>query len=84
MRLFGMIPDNRDLFMMVVRVGSTWLKVCLKNLVGRGSRVLDFMGELLMIFTRSGAVMVLKLRSLAGGDGSGQAAEVMPSLRLVR
>ena len=69
LRQFGMVPDVRDLSMTVVRVGRSWSKVCLKNLAGRGSRLLDLMGELLMIFTRSGAVIVLKLRSLAGGDG---------------
>ena len=84
LRLFGIYPDVRDLLMMVFKEGIIWSNIFLKTCAGRGSRLLDLMGEFFMIFSRSEAVMVLKLRSLAKGDGSTQTAEVVLSLRSVR
>ena len=70
LRQSGMMPVDSDLLMMVTRVGSKWVKTCLKSWAGRGSRLLDLMGEFFMIFSNSEQVMGSKDSNRASGGFS--------------
>ena len=56
LKLLGNVPEASDLSMICVIVGSS-VSVFFKSQVGKGYRLQDFVGEFLMIFNISSAVM---------------------------
>ena len=71
LRQSGIVPVVRDLFMTMTRAGRIWSKTCLISLAGKGSRLLDLIGDCRMILSSSVVEMVWKVSNLAGGGATG-------------
>ena len=72
LKLVGNVPEASDLLIICVIVGSS-VSVFFKSQVGKGFRLQDFVGELLMIFNNSSSVISVNFdrpspRELVIGD----------------
>ena len=75
LKQLGIMLEDKDLLIMAVGTGSMCPMTCLKSCARRESRLLDLMGEYLIILSGSEVVRVVKVNSLVGGAGLGPKME---------